>query len=177
MAHAFVIVIILKGLNVHNNFNYIFLWKKEKPNQNNIKHFKWGLFNFVAYNVTIHKQYFYGFTISKFVMMNSFINFKFFEHVINNSKQRFSKPFSRWHGSILGLFKNNYMRLYIYFYRTLFLWNLYKFPQKTFILKCLWGAHIVIFCKRWLFCPKHRHWFWHYQNTLQNIIEVSSCAF
>jgi hypothetical protein len=93
MAHAFVIIIILKGLDVHDNYNYIFLWKKEKPNQNNVNISNGGLFNIMAYNVTIHKQYFYGFTILEFVMMNSFINFKKFEHVINNSKQRFSNHF------------------------------------------------------------------------------------
>jgi hypothetical protein len=43
--------------------------------------------------VTIHKQYLYGFTIPKFVMMNSFINFNFFEHVINNSKLGFPNHF------------------------------------------------------------------------------------
>jgi hypothetical protein len=90
--HAFVIIIIFKARFNVTNFNYIYLWKKEKPNQNNINGI---LKTFMACSVIIHKHYLYGFK-----------NFKFYNDEVICYKQfkiGVFEPFSKCHGSVKTL--------------------------------------------------------------------------
>jgi hypothetical protein len=70
MLHAFVIVIILKGLNEMILTTLTFERKKIKIKN---QHFNGGCFNFMAYSVVVHKM---DSQFPKFLLMDSFISLK-----------------------------------------------------------------------------------------------------
>jgi hypothetical protein len=62
MVHAIITVTIFEGFNVMILTTFFF---KEK-NQNNVNISNEGHFNFMVWNVTIHKRWKYGFILFKF---------------------------------------------------------------------------------------------------------------
>jgi len=90
MVHVFVIIIILKGLNlmILNTFTY-----ERKIKSKQYKHFKWGTFKFDPLKCNN--------TQTVCIWIHNFQILHWWSH--EKFKIKVSKPFSRWHGSIRTL--------------------------------------------------------------------------